>query len=70
MQHITQSSGLSVQAPTPSATTRTTITARAAAQKSSTKSSTAVQISLTKRYIIYIMENKNSKINNSLTHLK
>ena len=70
MQHITQSSGLSVQAPNPSAMIRTTITARAAAQKSSTKSSITVQNSHSKRYIIYIMENKNSKINNSLTHLK
>ena len=33
MQHITQSSGLSVQAPNPSAMIRTTITARAAAKK-------------------------------------
>ena len=70
MTHQTSTSGLLAQAPAPSVKTCTTLTARAAATKSSTKYSTAVQNTLTKCYIIYIMENKNSKINNSLTHLK
>ena len=70
MQNIFSTSGLLAQAPAPSVAIITTITARAAAKKSSTKLSNNVQNSLTKRYIIYIMENKNSKINNSLTHKK
>jgi len=70
MQHITSTSGLSAQAPVPSVTKKTTITRLDGCQKNLAKSSTAVQITLKKHYIIYIMENKNSKINNSLTHIK
>ena len=68
MSHITSTSGLLAQAPAPSVTTLTTITARAAAKKSSKTSSTPVQNHSQTGYIIYIMENKNSL--NSLTHSK
>ena len=66
--HITQVQGLGFISPRPRARLDTTITARAAATKSSTKCSTAVQNSTQKRYIIYIMENKNTL--NKYTHLK
>ena len=70
MSHITSTSGSLAQAPVSSvaASNHYHPALLDGGKKSSTKSSTPVQNSLTKRYIIYIMENKNSKINNSLTH--
>ena len=68
MQHITSTSGLSAQAPVPSVTKKPLSPGWMGVKKNLAKSSTAVQITLKKHYIIYIMEN--SKINNSLTHIK
>lgn len=66
MSHITSTSGSLAQAPVSSVAIRTTITARAAAKKSSKTSSTPVQNHSQTGYIIYIMENKNSQNKHSL----